>query len=87
MLGVACARWALFQVGFRPLLEIEAKQGGGRTFVSGPSFARLRGNTDYFVVSLIIIYTDTYLQYKFVHEMFVPTAEAQVPVTRPIVSL
>ena len=36
----ACARWALFQISFRPQQKIEAKLGGGRTIHSGPSFAR-----------------------------------------------
>ena len=38
----AFAKWALFQISLRPQKEIEAKLGDGRTFHSGPSFARLR---------------------------------------------
>ena len=34
--------WALFGVNFRPLQEIETIMGGGRTFDTGPFFARLR---------------------------------------------
>ena len=34
--------WALIQVNFDPIQEIGPKVGGGRSFVSGPSFARLR---------------------------------------------
>ena len=38
----AWARWALFQISFRPQQEIGEKLGDGRTIHSGPSFARLR---------------------------------------------
>ena len=31
-----CARWALFQIGFRLLQEIKAKWGMGRQFIVGP---------------------------------------------------
>ena len=34
--------WALIQVNFDPIKEIEPKVRGGRSFVSGCSFARLR---------------------------------------------
>ena len=34
--------WALIQVNFDPIQEIGPKVGGGRSFVSGPFFARLR---------------------------------------------
>ena len=34
-------RWALIQVNFDPIQEIGPKVGGGRSFVSGPFFARL----------------------------------------------
>ena len=33
--------WALIQVNFDPMQEIGPKVGGGRSFVSGPFFARL----------------------------------------------
>ena len=35
-------RWALIRVNFDPIQEIGPKVGGGRSFVSGPFFARLR---------------------------------------------
>ena len=41
--------WALIQVNFDPIQEIGPKVGGGRSFVSGPFFARLR----YFVVNAV----------------------------------
>ena len=34
--------WVLIQVNFDPIQEIGPKVGGGRSFVSGPFFARLR---------------------------------------------
>ena len=34
--------WALIRVNFDTIQEIEPKVGGGRSFVSGPFFARLR---------------------------------------------
>ena len=34
--------WALIQVNFDPVQEIGPKVGGGRSFVSGPFFARLQ---------------------------------------------
>ena len=34
--------WALIRVNFDPIQEIGPKVGGGRSFVSGPFFARLR---------------------------------------------
>ena len=34
--------WALIQVNFDPIQEIGPKVGSGRSFVSGPFFARLR---------------------------------------------
>ena len=34
--------WALIRVNFDPVQEIGRKVGGGRSFVSGPFFARLR---------------------------------------------
>ena len=34
--------WALISVNFDPIQEIGPKVGGGRSFVSGPFFARLR---------------------------------------------
>ena len=33
--------WLLIQVNFDPIQEIGLKVGGGRSFVSGPSFAKL----------------------------------------------
>ena len=38
----AYARWALFQISFRPQQKIEAKLGGGWKINSEPSFARLQ---------------------------------------------
>ena len=34
--------WALIRVNFDPIQEIESKVGGGRSFVSGPFFKKLR---------------------------------------------
>ena len=34
--------WALIQINFHPIQEIGPKVGGGRSFVNGPFFARLR---------------------------------------------
>ena len=34
--------WALIRVNFDPIQEIGQKVGGGRSFVSGPFFAKLR---------------------------------------------
>ena len=34
--------WTLIRVNFDPIWEIELKVGGGRSFVSGFAFARLR---------------------------------------------
>ena len=34
--------WALIRVNFDPVQETGRKVGGGRSFVSGPFFARLR---------------------------------------------
>ena len=49
--------WALIRVNFDPIQEIGPKVGGGRSFVGGPFFMRVRYL--HLVMIAVLIYTNT----------------------------